>query len=293
MWLPVPRSVAELRAWGAAHDAARASGVALRELDRADDGHRVEELTRAIWGTTEVPPPFFRALQHAGAVCIGADDPGGILVGCAIGFLGHADGLHCHSHLAGVVPAFAGRGIGRALKLGQRARCLDLGLDEMRWTYDPLLLRNAWFNLTRLGADATAFLPSFYGVMDDLQNEGDRGDRFEVRWWLADDSSAVAEPTAPTGSAVARLLDAKGPVDRPEPRPSGAEPGPCAEIVIPRDYPELRRRAPELAARWRDATARAFGRCFDAGLVATQISRDGVYRFERRRAAHRPPAGRS
>jgi len=286
--------VAEPDPWTAAEAAARASGVTLRELDRPGDGRRVEQLTRVVWGTTEVAPPLLRAMAHAGAILVGADDAQGELVGCAVGFIGHADGMHCHSHLAGVLPAVEGRGIGRALKLGQRALCLRIAVAEMRWTYDPLLLRNAWFNLVRLGAVGHAFLPDFYGVMDDLQNRGDRGDRFEVRWWL---------PSAATGSAAAaatgaaadlggpraaapprRLLDAVEMDGLARPVPAALEPGELAEVAIPLDYAGLRRLDPALAADWRAAAAQAFARCFQVGLAATSVSRTGVYRFERRAA---------
>ncbi len=281
--------------WEEAQAAARRAGVALRRLDRPDDGGRIEGLTRVVWGTTEVPPPLARALQHAGAILVGADDAQGELVGCALGFIGHAGGWHCHSHLAGVVPAAEGRGIGRALKLGQRALCLELGIDEMRWTYDPLLVRNAWFNLVRLGAVATAFLPGFYGVMDDLQNRGDRGDRFEVRWSLPDPGPAMVggsgrRPVAATPPPV-RLLDAAEPSGRPEPRPCAVVPADQAEVAIPPEYARLRLEDPALAARWRSAAAHAFQLCFAQGLVATSISRGGVYRFERRAGPGVPSPG--
>ncbi len=64
-------------------------------------------------------------------------------VGATLGFLGWSGGLHLHSHMNAVDPAARGRGIGVALKLRQRAVCLAHGVDEMRWTYDPLIRRNA------------------------------------------------------------------------------------------------------------------------------------------------------
>ena len=63
----------------------------------------------------------------------------------------------------------------------------DAGIQEVRWTYDPLLARNARFNLGRLGAVAVGLLPAFYGQMTDRLNRGDRSDRFEVRWLLGSD----------------------------------------------------------------------------------------------------------
>ena len=81
-----------------------------------------------------------------------------------LGFLGWHDGLHLHSHMNAVDPAARGRGIGLALKLRQRALCLEHGVAEVRWTYDPLIRRNARMNLVRLGAEVIAFHPDFYGA---------------------------------------------------------------------------------------------------------------------------------
>ena len=57
------------------------------------------------------------------------------------------------SHMAGVHPAWQGKGIGLLLKLAQRQAILEQGLtDWVTWTYDPLLRTNAVFNIRRLGA---------------------------------------------------------------------------------------------------------------------------------------------
>src|SRR6478735_8510006 len=129
-----------------------------------------------------------------------ASAAGDELVGFVLGFAGFSDGRHLHSHMLATVPEWQSRGVGFALKLAQRGAALDVGLDDVRWTYDPLLARNAWFNLTKLGATATAFLPEFYGEMTDLLNAGDRSDRFEVRWPLRSRRSIAA-------AAGARPLD--------------------------------------------------------------------------------------
>ena len=72
------------------------------------------------------------------------------------------------------VPGWQDRGVGRALKLAQRAHCLDVGIEEVRWTFDPMVARNARFNLVKLGAEATRLLPDFYGEMTDRLNRDDR-----------------------------------------------------------------------------------------------------------------------
>src|SRR5262249_6048049 len=148
----------------------------------------------------------------------GRAPPHGELVGFVLGFAGFADGPHLHSHMLATVPEWQSRGVGFALKLAQRAAALDAGFGEVRWTYDPLPARNAWFNLMKLGSEATAFLPEFYGDMTDLLNVGDRSDRFEVRWSLRSNRSAAAASGVPppeVGGGPA-LLEAAGDPGAPE-----------------------------------------------------------------------------
>jgi predicted GNAT superfamily acetyltransferase len=118
-------------------------------------------------------------------------------VGFALGWLGWGDGVHFHSHQVGVMAGGRGGGVGYALKLAQRRLCLDNGITEMRWTFDPMLRSNARFNLQRLGARVVAFLPHCYGDRRDAFNTGDTTDRLEVSWSLdADVGGVVATPTS-------------------------------------------------------------------------------------------------
>jgi predicted GNAT superfamily acetyltransferase len=236
----------------------------------------------SVWGPEAMPPALLRAFQHAGTSLLGAED-GGEFVGFVLGFLGTEEGLHLHSHMLAVAPAQQSRGIGYALKVAQRAAALDQGIEEIRWTYDPLIARNARFNLNRLGAVATAFFPNFYGDMPDKLNEGDRSDRFEVRWRLR--SLTVETRLREPGQflpavLLPSLLDAEGPADTPVPVETGATSLNRVTVAIPGDYQALRMRDPELSMRWREASARAFRACFDAGLV-TDVIADGGYWFLR------------
>jgi predicted GNAT superfamily acetyltransferase len=228
-------------------------------------------------------PELVRAMQLAGCVLIGATaDDSDDLVGFVWGFAGWSQGPHLHSHMLATVPALQSRGVGFALKLAQRAAALDAGLDQIRWTYDPLMARNAWFNLMKLGAAGTAFLPEFYGAMTDQLNAGDRSDRFEARWFLRSDRvvAAAAGSPAPEPIGGVPLLEAAGDPANPDPVETGLSPAPGSTVSIPVDFLRLRRADPALGARWRDATARAFRSCFDVGLVAAAVSRSGVYRFD-------------
>jgi len=276
---------APMDAWAAATRAADAAGVSLRHMTTLEDADGVVALIERTWGGQELPRETLRALEHAGTGLLGAADEGGEIVGFVLGFLGTSSGLHVHSHMLAVRPDRRQSGIGFALKLAQRAAALDEGIDDVRWTYDPLLARNAWFNLMKLGATATEFLPDFYGAMNDLLNANDRSDRFEVRWRLGDervrsraDGGPVEELTVEGATPV---LEREGDAAGTDVRPvlTGTLIGERATVAIPREYPDLRDRDGELAAAWRSATGEAFGKCFAAGLSASGMTRDGVYVF--------------
>ena len=89
-------------------------------------------------------------------------------------------------------PAGLGRSVGFALKVHQRAWCLRRGVRVIAWTYDPLIRRNAYFNLVKLGARPVEYLRNFYGAMDDAINGGTETDRLLVHWDLGSDLAAAA-----------------------------------------------------------------------------------------------------
>lgn len=265
-------------AWDLVDVAAARAGVTVRPMTTLKDADTVARLIDAVWGEQVVPRELIRAFQHAGTVLYGAERDGDT-IGFVLGFLGFEDGLHLHSHMLAVVPGSEDRGIGYALKLAQRAACLDHGVEQVRWTYDPLIARNARFNLAKLGAEATAFLPAFYGEMRDRLNRGDRSDRFEVRWRLTSPrvEAALAGERGEGTPVAAPVVLAVGPKGRPAPA-VGLDVSHGAMIEIPRDHQTLKREDPPLAAAWRDAFAEAVTRCFDARLVATAFG-SGAYVF--------------
>jgi predicted GNAT superfamily acetyltransferase len=166
------------------------------------------------------------------------------------------------------------RGVGYALKLAQRAQALDAGIAVARWTFDPLIARNAWFNLGKLGAVADRFHRNYYGEMTDVVNRGERTDRFVVRWDLVGEREEV--PLEDAGV----LLDRRGEEPRPEPAPGELPPqGRPALVRIPRDHEAMRREDPELARAWRDAVAEAIETCLATGRIARGFSRDAGYVF--------------
>lgn len=256
------------------------------ELDHAELSE-LADLFGQVWGRdvavmgSIVSGEILWACAHVGSP-VAAARADGELVGGTVGFAGVRDGtVRVHSHLAGVVPTLAGRGIGRALKWHQRAWCLDRGIDTVEWTFDPLVRRNAVLNLVHLGAKPVAFLPDLYGPMVDERNAGLPTDRFLVRWELEDArvvqaaSGRQAEPRIEglqrAGAVVVLDVDEAG---APVVTPSDA---PRQLARIPADIEAIRAQDPDRAAAWGAAMRETLGRGLSEGMRATGITRDGWY----------------
>jgi len=253
----------------------------IEELSELDDLRELAELFAMVWGRPGEPPinsDTLRALAHSGNYLAGTRSDGR-LIGGIVGWLGGhpPHELHMHSHILGVVPAIETRGLGFALKQHQRRWCLERGVGAVEWTFDPLVRRNAYFNLTKLGAEAARYLVDFYGTMNDSINAGDESDRILIRWELTSEKATQAADGGPTEAAVddgaARIL-AVGADEEPVAQPSE---GRTALLQVPDDIVALRRRAPELARAWRLAVRTALGDAMSAGYRIASVTRDGWY----------------
>ena len=247
----------------------------IRELTAIDELHRAAELLAGIWGLPPdqgpVTPELLRALAHSGNYVAGAweDD---VLVGASAGFLGrHDTALHLHSHISGVDPAHQGRHVGLALKLHQRTWAAERGVAAIEWTFDPLVRRNAYFNLAKLGARIVGYEPHFYGTMRDAVNAGDETDRAVVRW---DVDGGEPQSGPPAGAVVLRPDDDGAPVvDK-----SDAD---QLRAWVPEDIVAVRRRDPGLGRAWRGALRDTLGTAVTDGYAAVGMSRDGWYTLVR------------
>jgi predicted GNAT superfamily acetyltransferase len=250
--------------WTLARDTASAAGVTLEPLVTVEDADRINDVIDRTWGGQHLDREVVRALAASGNVSWGAID-GDRLVGFVLGWAGVDDGgLHVHSHMLASVPDSRHRGIGAALKFAQRAQALDQGIDRMRWTFDPLLARNAWLNIGKLGAVIDGFERDFYGSMRDTLNVGERSDRAFIAWDLR------REPgPRPTPNAADLVRDAGG-----EPEAVEGVDGGSVAIAIPREYLEVRATDAARADRWRDAIAGAIEGSLAAGRVGIAFDRE-------------------
>jgi predicted GNAT superfamily acetyltransferase len=259
------------------------------ELHDIAEHHALADLFRRIWRAGSVQdvlnPHVIRALAHAGNYVVGAY-AGQRLIGGAVAFFGTD---HLHSHIAGVDPARQGAGVGYAIKQHQRVWALERGITRIGWTFDPLVRRNARFNLHRLGALATEYLPDFYGAMTDGLNAGQPSDRLWVTWALTSPRAAAAArgeiPEVDTGALRAAgatvLLDRSGhrPAEPVEVRNLPAD-GRPALVAVPEEIEALRAEDPASATAWRYALRDALGAALGAGYRITGMSRDGFYLLE-------------
>ena len=271
----------------AEQDAAKAAArarAAVEEVDSVAGLREVADLFSRVWAAPQVPPmphDIMRSLVHAGGR-VHAAFRDGRLIGAAVVVFGPPAGASCYSLIAGVSPGTEGGGIGLALKLAQRAWALQAGVGRMVWTFDPLLRRNAMFNISRLGAVGTEYLVDFYGQVADGVNDPET-DRLTVAWNLR---AALPSPDALAGAEVLDTILAAGPGGEPVPA-AVPQVGAGPEMLrcwIPEDMLALRRTDPALARRWRLAVREALGGAVDSGYQVTGVLRAGWYVLEKGRS---------
>jgi predicted GNAT superfamily acetyltransferase len=222
-------------------------------IETVDDVAGVETalgVFRAVWGkgaSTDVDT-YVAIVRHGGYMSVAR--AGGLPIGAAFGFVSDG-GRGLHSHIAAVVPAHAGRGVGRSIKLHQRAWAAAHGLEHITWTFDPLVRRNAWFNLVRLGAEVIGYHVNYYGMIDDAINGGDETDRLEVRWSVND-----ACPAGAVGAGQARDHRL---------------------VATPADIESLRATDPAEAVAWRLRMRESLGSSMAAGARVVGLTGDGDY----------------
>ncbi|MEV8569527.1 GNAT family N-acetyltransferase [Streptomyces sp. NPDC051322] len=274
----------------AADAAAHAAGCHVRPISALADLEAACRLFEGIWkpagenalATTEL----LRAMDKAGSYVAAAFDgeAGDELVGACIGFFGPPPDGALHSHIAGVSARMRGRSVGFALKTHQRSWALQRGAAQVSWTFDPLIRRNAYFNIGKLAARPAQYLPNFYGRMHDAINGADDTDRLLVEWQLTGPEAAAAcHGRHPATDAVAERAGgataALGATDdgRPQAHPVR---GPRTLVAVPQDIESLRHSDPRSAATWRSAVRDVLGGLLADRWQVTGFDRTGWYLLE-------------
>jgi len=264
----------------------------IRLLESPEDMTAVEDLQRAVWPGSEtdiVPAHMFITAVHNGGLIVGAFT-GDQLIGFVFGFPGlesTPDGprpKHC-SHMMGIHPDQRDAGIGFALKRAQWQMVRHQGLDHITWTYDPLLSRNAYLNIAKLGAVCNTYRRSEYGDMRDGLNAGLPSDRFQVDWWINTRrverrlGKRARRPLKLDNFSKAELQPLYSPHpqaghwSRPPEHFSPLE-GKLALAEIPSDFSALKDADFSLARDWRFFSRELFETAFTAGYIVTDFVYD-------------------
>jgi chorismate synthase len=259
----------------------------LRDLVTLEEYAAVVGLERQIWGFTTaddlIPIPLLAVGAIRGAILVGAFDDDR-LVGFVYSFPAIRRGRLSHwSHMLGVLEPYRGTGLGFRLKLAQRERARAMGIDLVEWTFDPLLVVNARFNVTKLGAVVEEYRPDFYGPSTSPLHGNLPTDRFIAQWRI--DSSHVerrvrvarSDPSLAdrgAGAASVNQVVAEGAwLACPEPDLSrGAD---RLLVHIPPRFLEMLASAPDLAREWRLRTREIFTTYLDRGYRIVE------FRFDR------------
>jgi predicted GNAT superfamily acetyltransferase len=227
--------------------------ITVRTISERDEFLAHDALMQGVWGMSAplVTVEMLTAISHSGGY-VSAAFAHERMVGASVGFLADHHGERAlHSHITGVIASMRHAGIGRAIKLHQRRWAAERNLRWITWTFDPLVRRNAWFNIALLGADVDAYLPSFYGTMTDAINAGDESDRLLIVW----------DVQAP-------------PLDRPR---DGSDLADVLLVPTPSDIVALRRDDPAAVATWRADTRNALTTALGRGQRVLGFTRDGAY----------------
>jgi predicted GNAT superfamily acetyltransferase len=228
--------------------------IEVRLCDKLAEYEECVRLQREVWGEDiVVPSTIFIVAHHAGGQIIGAFD-NAKMIGFTLALPGVREGKpFLHSHMTAVINGYRDRGVGRRLKLFQRYDALRRGIRLVEWTFDPLELKNAYFNLVRLGAVARRFIPNCYGVTESPLHAGLPTDRLVAEWWL--DSDRVKNILA----------------DNPLPLK-----GLAARVSLPSNIGEIKLGDRDEAARHQTRAREQFEKLFRGGCVATGIETAGA-----------------
>lgn len=188
-----------------------AIGVEIRACRSFAELDACVALQMETWGYDAldvIPRKLFIVVQRIGGQVLGAFTAGDTLAGYALALPGIRGGRpYLHSHMLAVRPEFRNHGVGRRLKLAQREEALSRGINLMEWTFDPLEIKNSYFNLEKLGAIVRSYTQDFYGVSSARIQGGRPTDRLHAEWWLDSErvAAAIAGGPVPRGEVEMRI----------------------------------------------------------------------------------------
>ncbi len=275
--------------------------ITIRTLHSADEMAQAVELQRVYWGENMadlVPEHMLLSIARYGGHIHAAYD-GNKIVGLLMGFLG-ADiepnepsdapsHLYVMSKRMVVLPEYRGQKIGEHLKQAQRQFAQQHNIQLVLWTFDPLLSRNAYLNLHKLGAVGQKYEKDYFGASAD--NPVLSADRLQVNWWV---NHRSLDNTGETDFSIAPVVNGVSLNDDGLLMPSDFQliENEILRLEIPMEFVPIERINPDLAKQWRNFTRHAFTELLNAGYLATDFARienrvfyiftqdDGTYSFQ-------------
>ena len=224
-----------------------------------DDFRQCVRLQKSIWNFADVdvlPVRLFVVARKIGGQNFGAFEPRGAMAGFVLALPAIRGGkAYFHSHMLGVLPEYRDRRVGRTLKLMQREDALERGIRLIEWTFDPLELKNAFFNLERLGVIVRRYVPNQYGTSSSALQGGLPTDRLVAEWWI--DTPRVRTVLA-------------GEARRAQP---------AMRLEVPADIAEIKKVDRDRARKAQRDLEQGFEKAFAAGLMVTGFDRKGAYLF--------------
>lgn len=223
--------------------------IRIRTLTRASEYDEAVDLQKKVWGWADVelfPAPMFVVVNRIGGQSFGAYDEDRMAGFCVALPALKPNGMHyLHSHMLAVLQDYQNQGTGRRLKLVQREDALARGIPLIEWTFDPLEIKNAFFNMERLGAIVREFAENEYGISSSPLHGGLPTDRCFAEWWLESDHVKATLAGARAAAPVQ------------------------ARIEVPVEIAALREQDPRRAREIQKSVAAQFQECFRRGLAVT------------------------
>ena len=240
------------------------AAIAVRALAGQREFENAVELQKQIWGFNDIellPARLFIVATKVGGQAFGAFDGNRMIGFClAIPGLKAGGGSYLHSHMLGVLPEYRDAGVGRMLKLKQREDALARAIELVEWTFDPLEIKNAYFNMERLGTIVRRYVRNQYGTTTSPLHGGLPTDRCVAEWWIA----------SPRVKAIVNGGE-------PPVRPDIVE-----RISVPADIAALKHQEPKRARQIQQELSNRFESNFGRGLAVVGVERSpeaGTYLF--------------
>jgi predicted GNAT superfamily acetyltransferase len=228
--------------------------IEIRVLTAHSEFRDAVRLQQEIWGFEDVellPLRLFVVASKIGGQALGAFD-GARMIGFCLAIPGLKPGRksYLHSHMLGVLAEYRDAHVGRRLKLAQREEALARGVDLIEWTFDPLEIKNAFFNMERLGAIVRRYVPNQYGTTSSPLHGGLPTDRCIAEWWIASERTRAIVAGAPFPRNPAEVC-----------------------IAIPSDIATIRSKEPKRAREIQEKAHVQFQGAFDRGLAVIGFER--------------------